>query len=64
MPLAYPNQLVITKTPGLVDRPHDLTFLRLLYRDKPDIKLLFVVKNPIERIIGDIVHEYSQGAHV
>ena len=63
MPLAYPHQRVITKTPGLVDIPRNLTFLRLLHADKPDIKLLFVVKDPIERIIGDIVHEYSQGAH-
>ena len=63
MPLAYPDQLVITKTPGLVDIPHNTPFLTLLHRDKPDIKLLFVVKNPIERIIGDIVHEYTQGAH-
>ena len=32
-------------------------------RDKPDIKLLFVVKHPISRIIGDIVHEFTSGAH-
>ena len=63
MPLSYPDQLVITKTPGLLNVPHNLTFLHQLHRDKPDIKLLFVVKHPIARIIGDIVHEFTQGAH-
>lgn len=63
MPISYPHQLIITKTPGILQFPGNDTYLRRLREDIPDIKLLFIVKNPIQRMIGDIVHEYSSGAH-
>ena len=63
MPLSYPDQLVITKTPGLLQHPGNITYLQMLRDDIPDIKLLFIVKNPIQRIISDIIHEFVSGAH-
>ena len=61
MPLSYPDQQVITKVPGVLQFPGNITFLRMLRDDIPDIKLLFVVKDPVQRIIGDIIHEYVAG---
>ena len=63
MPLSYPGQQVITKSPGVLQFPGNTTFLRMLRDDIPDIKLLFVVKDPVQRIIGDIIHEYVSGSH-
>lgn len=63
MPLSYPGQQAITKTPGLLQFPGNTTFLQMLRDDIPNIKLLFVVKNPVQRIIGDIIHEYTSGYH-
>ena len=63
MPVSYPDQLIITKTPGLLQFPDTVLYLQRLRDDIPSIKLLFIVKNPIHRAVGDIVHEYTQGAH-
>ena len=63
MPVSYPDQLIITKTPGLLQFPDTVLYLERLRADIPGIKLLFIVKNPIHRAVGDIVHEYTQGAH-
>ena len=63
MPVSYPDQLIITKTPGLLQFPDTVLYLQRLRDDIPGIKLLFIVKNPIHRAVGDIVHEYTQGAH-
>ena len=61
MPLSYPDQQVITKSPGVLQFPGNITSLQMLKDDIPDIKLLFIVKNPVQRIIGDIIHEYTSG---
>ena len=61
MPLSYPDQQVITKSPGVLHFPGKITSLQMLKDDIPDIKLLFIVKNPVQRIIGDIIHEYIEG---
>ena len=63
MPLARPDQIVVCKTPGMIDIPGNTTFLERLREAIPDIKLLMVVKNPIDRIVGDVMHEYADGAH-
>lgn len=61
MPLSYPDQQVITKSPGVLQFPGNITFLQMLRDEIPDIKLLFVVKDPVQRIIGDIIHEFKSG---
>ena len=63
MPIARPDQIIITKTPGMIDIPGNTTYLKRLHQAIPDIKLLMVVKNPIDRVISDIIHEFTSGAH-
>jgi [heparan sulfate]-glucosamine 3-sulfotransferase 5 len=63
MPLARPDQIVVTKTPGMLDIPNYTSFLERLRQALPDIKLLMVVKNPIDRVVSDVLHEFKEGAH-
>ena len=63
MPLARPDQIIVTKTPGMIDIPGNTSFLERLHQAIPDIKLLMVVKNPIDRVISDVMHEFTSGAH-
>ena len=68
MPLAAPDQTVIIKTPGILNNTPNTTavtiYLKRLQQAIPDVKLLLVVKNPIDRIVSHIVHEYQEwGSH-
>jgi hypothetical protein len=63
MPLVRPDQIVVTKSPGMIEVPGNTTYLQRLRQAIPDIKLLMVVKNPIDRIVSDVLHEYISGAH-
>ena len=49
MPLATPDQLVITKTPGMLDVPHNTSFLQRLRSSIPGVRIIMVVKNPVDR---------------
>ena len=65
MPLAAPDQMAIVKAPGILTEKENNTGTRMhLERLKqviPDVKILMVVKNPIDRLVSHIVHEFAQG---
>ena len=63
MPLVRPDQTVVVATPGILDNPGDTTFLTRLHNAIPDVKVLLIVKNPIDRVVSDILHEYSAAQH-
>ena len=54
MPEARTDQLVAVKIFDISQK----TSLMKLYTALPDLKLLLVVKNPIDRIVSHILHEY------
>jgi len=56
MPEAEPHELIITKSPGLIDE--DNLGLERLKQSIPDVKLLLVVKNPLSRFVSQILHHY------
>ena len=64
MPMANSDQIVIVKAPGVINETPNpattLTYLNRLYQAIPDVKVLLVVKNPIDRLVSHIVHEYVQ----
>ena len=57
MPLSYPHQLVITKTPGLLAFPHNITFLLQLHRQSPAHSLVEIRQETV-RLYG-----IKKGAH-
>ena len=57
MPLAKPNQTVIVKGRGVLSS----ISMNRIRETIPDVKLLLVVRNPIDRVVSDIVHEYTSG---
>ena len=59
MPQTSPDQLALIKSQGMLDQPGNKTYLMRLRQNIPDVKLLFVVRNPIERVIS----EFAVGAH-
>ena len=49
------TQKVVVKMPGLTKSSKTLT---QVYQALPDLKLLMIVRNPITRMISQIMHEY------
>ena len=64
LPPSAPDQTVIVKAPGILNITPNKTlvekYLKRLHTSIPDIKLLLVVKNPIDRMVSHIVHEYAR----
>ena len=64
MPIATLDQIVIVKAPGVTNKTPTpattLVYLNRLYQAIPDVKILLVVKNPIDRLVLQIVQEYVQ----
>ena len=58
MPDAEPDQTVIVKAPGVLRNP---AALNRIFEVLPDVKMLLVVRNPIDRVVSDIIHEYAEG---
>ena len=58
MPDAEPDQTVIVKAPGILCNP---AALKRIFDIIPDVKMLLVVRNPIDLVVSDIIHEYSVG---
>ena len=68
MPLAAPDQMAIVKALGILTEKENNTETRMhlerLKQAIPDVKILMVVKNPIDRLVSHIVHEFVQpGGH-
>ena len=63
MPQAESDQIIVIKTPGMLDFPYKTTYLERLRSAIPETKLLMVVKNPIDRIVSDVLHEFLSGKH-
>ena len=63
MPYAKPDQTVLVKAPGMYPprSPGNTTSLKRIYDVIPDVKLLLVLRNPIDRVVSDILHEYMAG---
>ena len=59
MPDAEPDQTVIVKAPGVL---RNLAALKQIFDVIPDVKMLLVVRNPIDRVVSDIIHEYAVGS--
>ena len=57
MPDAEPNQTIIVKATGILRNPAAWIFDVI-----PDVKMLLVVRNPIDRVVSDIIHEYAVGS--
>ena len=64
MPLAAPDQMAIVKALGILTEKENNTETRMhlerLKQAIPDVKILMVVKNPIDRLVSHIVHEFVQ----
>ena len=64
MPIATTDQIVLVKAPGVINETPTpattLAYLNRLYQAIPDVKILLVVKNPIDRLVSHIVHECVQ----
>ena len=54
MPVSKATQKVLVKIPGAKGNKT----LTQLYRALPDLKLLMIVRNPVTRMISNIMHEY------
>ena len=66
MPEATTDQMVIVKTPGIIKEPNISAtniYLKRLHDAIPDLKVLLIVKNPIDRVVSHIVHHYVQGPY-
>ena len=63
MPYVKDDQMTAVATPGILDKPEDITYLKRLHDAIPEIKVLLVVKNPIDRVVSDILHEFSAAQH-
>lgn len=61
MPHASSEQKVVVKAPGMFNRLGigDTKYLQRLNKSFPNVKLLMVVRNPIDRLVSDIAHTYS-----
>ena len=59
MPLAKPYQKVIVKPMEIINLKANTTNLDRLHRAFPDIQLLLVVRNPVSRLVSQIVHFYT-----
>ena len=53
------DQIVAVANLGILDRPADTTSLKSLHNAIPEVKVLLIVKNPIDRVVSDIIHEFS-----
>ena len=64
MPIATSDQILIVKAPGVNNEaPNQATtsvYLNRLYQAIPDVKVLLVVKNPIDRFESHIVPLYEE----
>jgi hypothetical protein len=58
MPDADPNQTILVKAPGILCNPASL---KRIFDVIPDVKMLLVVRSPIDRVVSDIMHKYSVG---
>ena len=63
MPFVQNYEMVVVATPVILDKPEDTTFLKRLHNAIPEVKVLLIVKNPIDRVVSDILHEYSAAQH-
>ena len=61
MPLARPDQLVLVKSPFVFQSPNISLTLQRHVDTLPDVKVILVVKNPIDRVVSDILHNYANG---
>ena len=59
MPLARPDQLVLVKSPSVFQSPNISITLQRHVDTLPDAKVILVVKNPIDRVVSDIIHTYA-----
>ena len=61
MPEARQDQLVLVKSPFVFQSPNISITLQRHVDTLPDVKVILVVRNPIERIVSDILQLYSVG---
>ena len=63
MPLARPDQVVLVKSPFVFQSPNISITLQRHVDTLPGVKVILVVKNPIDRVVSDILHNYVNGLH-
>ena len=61
MPVARPHQIVLAKSPFIFQSPNISITLQRHVETLPDVKVILVVRNPIDRIVSDILQLYSVG---
>ena len=61
MPKAQPDQLVLAKSPNVFQSSNISLTLQRHVDTLPGVKVILVVKNPIDRVVSDIVHTYAVG---
>jgi len=60
MPNSRPDQITISKSPAVWYQEDVLKVLRRHKEHLPNVKMLMIVKDPIVRLVSDIVHYNSQ----
>jgi hypothetical protein len=61
MPAARQDQLVLVKSPTVFQSSNISLTLQRHVDLLPDVKVILVVKNPIDRVVSDILHTYDNG---
>lgn len=61
MPAARKDQLVLAKSPTVFQSSNISLTLQRHVDLLPDVKVILVVKNPIDRVVSDILHTYDNG---
>ena len=61
MPVARPHQIVLAKSPFIFQSPNISITLQRHVDTLPGVKVILVVKNPIDRVVSDIIHNYAVG---
>ena len=61
MPKAMAEQLVLAKSPNVFQSSNISLTLHRIVKTVPDVKVILVVRNPIDRVVSDILHTYAVG---
>ena len=63
IPSVEDDEDIVVATAGILDRPGDASALERLHSAVPEVKVLLIVRNPIDRLVSDILHEFSEAQH-
>merc|ERR1712032_681708 len=63
MPRASDDQVVLAKTPAIFQQYDPIKVLKRQKENLPSTKVIFIVRNPIVRLVSDIVHYNSTLKH-